>query len=50
MKDKNQREEKREILIDIIEDNETVLFTTISLSGNIHSRPMSYQDVEFDGD
>lgn len=50
MKDKNQREEKREILIDIIEDNETVLFTTISLSGNIHSRPMNYQDVEFDGD
>lgn len=50
MKKQVSKEQKKEVLLDIIKDNDIVLFTTISLSGNIHSRPMSYQAVEFDGD
>lgn len=43
-------EEKREILMDILEDNDTILFTTESASGKLVTRPMSFQDLEFDGD
>lgn len=46
----NTFEEKREELLEIIDDNDKVMMTSISLNGNLVSRPMVKQDFEFDGD
>lgn len=50
MYNKDYLDGKREILIDIIKDHDEIMLTTISLNGNLVSRPMAMQELEFDGD
>lgn len=50
MDNKTTREEKKDILLEILKDNDNVLLTTVSLSGNLVTRPMRTQETEFDGD
>lgn len=48
--DSTQNEKARSVLKDILEDTDVVMLTTISEDGNIVSRPMQTQEVEFDED
>ncbi|MCA0455161.1 MAG: pyridoxamine 5'-phosphate oxidase family protein [Chloroflexi bacterium] len=44
------RQEKIEKLRELIKDIDFAMFTTVSSDGTLHSRPMSTQQTEFDGD
>lgn len=46
----NSKQEKIEKLRDLIKDIDFAMLTTISSDGTLHSRPMSTQEAEFDGD
>jgi general stress protein 26 len=43
-------EEDRETIAKIVKAAKVGLFTTVSPEGQLHSRPLAAQDVEFDGD
>lgn len=45
-----QNEKAMSVLIDILKDTDVVMMTTISLNGNLLSRPMQTQELEYDGD
>lgn len=48
--DSTQNEKARSVLKDILKDTDVVMLTTISEDGNIVSRPMQTQEIEFDED
>lgn len=45
-----QNEKALSVLRGILKDTEIVMLTTVSAEGNIVSRPMQTQELEFDGD
>lgn len=49
-KDQTQQEKALSVLIDILKDTDVVMLTTVAEDGNIVSRPMQTQELEFDGD
>jgi general stress protein 26 len=46
----NQEHDDRAALAELINSFRFVMLTTVEHDGNLHSRPMTMQDVEFDGD
>lgn len=46
----NQHEKALSVLKDILKDTDVIMLTTVSQDGNIVSRPMQTQEIEFDGD
>jgi len=50
MADMTERDEQIKKLAEMIKDIDFAMLTTIAEDGTLHSRPMSTQRVEFDGD
>lgn len=50
MAEKNERDEQIKKLAEMIEDIDFAMLTTVAADGTLHSRPMSTQRVETDGD
>lgn len=46
----NQEHDDRAKLAELIKSFRFVMLTTVEHDGNLHSRPMTMQDIEFDGD
>lgn len=47
---KNQNEKAQKVLVDILKEAKVMMLSTISHEGNIVTRPMQAQEIEFDGD
>ena len=50
MADMTERDEQIKKLAEMIKDIDFAMLTTVAADGTLHSRPMSTQRVEFDGD